>query len=376
MTNVSVSPLADTPDLESFRRELDALHARTKAKMGQEDLDYIDRVDRWSRYAMWAGRALVALSPEPITFLLGVTTLAIGKQLQATEVGHTVLHGAYDRIVSEDGSPHRFDSKTWMWLTPIDEEAWRDEHNVRHHQYTNIVGRDPDCEYGFVRLNDEVPWQKAHRFQLVHGLLSWFAFGFHMNAHATGLVDHWAREKDDYAVLDPDDPNAVEDAYRKAFRKWKPYYLKELVVIPLLTGPFFFKTLLGNVLSELMRDLYSAATIWCGHVGEETAAYPKGTRAGGRANWYRMQAESANNFEVPLPVSMLCGALDRQIEHHLFPKLPTNRLREIAPEVKDICERHGVAYRTDTWGNTLRKALRQIWRLQSKKSAAQVEASC
>ena len=356
--------------LESFRRELDALHARTKEKLGQEDLEYISAVDRWSKAAMWGGRALVALSPGPLSFLAGTLTLAIGKQLQATEVGHTVLHGAFDRIESEDGVPHRFNSKTWNWLTPIDEESWREEHNVRHHQYTNIVGRDPDVNFGFVRLNEEVPWKSVHRHQLAGGIFSWFAFGFHMNAHATGLVDLWAQDPKDYAVLDPNDPEAPKEAYRRAFRKWTPYYLKEFLLIPLLTGPFFFKTLLGNFVSEVMRDLYSAATIWCGHVGEETAAYPEGTRAGGRANWYRMQVESANNFEVPHFASMLCGALDLQIEHHLFPKLPTNRLREIAPEVRDICERHGVTYKTDSWGATLRKALRQVWRLQSREPAA------
>jgi fatty acid desaturase len=49
--------------------------------------------------------------------------------------------------------------------------------------------------------------------------------------------------------------------------------------------------------------------------------------------------------------------LDRQIEHHLFPTLPPARLREIAPEVRAICERHGVAYKTDTWRRRLQKAL-------------------
>ncbi len=73
-----------------------------------------------------------------------------------------------------------------------------------------------------------------------------------------------------------------------------------------------------------------------------------------------MQVESANNFEVSRPVSILCGGLDRQIEHHLFPTLPPPRLREIAPEVRAVCERWGVEYKTDTWGRTLRKALAHI----------------
>jgi linoleoyl-CoA desaturase len=358
----------DRPTLESFRRELDALHERTRPKVGSEDLEYITRVDRWSRIGMWTGRALVALSPDPITFALGVAMVTIGKQLQATEVGHAVLHGAYDQILTGEGAAHRFNSKTWVWLAPIDEASWRDAHNIKHHQYANIVGRDPDVASGVVRCNQEVPWESAHRHQLANGLLGWLFFASYMNAHVTGLVEHWSKERKDYTVLSPDDPDAGRKAYASALRKWKRYYLKELVLIPLLTGPFFIKTLIGNLLSEVLRDVYTAATIWCGHIGEDTAAYPKGTRAGERANWYRMQVEASNNFEVPLPVSMLCGALDRQIEHHLFPRLPTNRLREIAPEVRAICERHGVRYRTGSWGNTLFKALRQTWKLQADPS--------
>lgn len=76
-----------------------------------------------------------------------------------------------------------------------------------------------------------------------------------------------------------------------------------------------------------------------------------------------MQVEATNDYEVSLPVSILCGGLDRQIEHHLFPTLPPPRLREIAPEVKAICARHGVRYRTDTWGRTLRKAFAHVARL-------------
>jgi NADPH-dependent stearoyl-CoA 9-desaturase len=64
-----------------------------------------------------------------------------------------------------------------------------------------------------------------------------------------------------------------------------------------------------------------------------------------------------------LPISILCGGLERQIEHHLFPSLPPRRLREIAPEVQAICEKHGVAYKTASWGKTLRKVAMQIARL-------------
>jgi NADPH-dependent stearoyl-CoA 9-desaturase len=82
--------------------------------------------------------------------------------------------------------------------------------------------------------------------------------------------------------------------------------------------------------------------------------------------------EAANDFEVSLPVSILCGGLDRQIEHHLFPTLPPQRLREIAPEVRAICARHGVRYKTDTWRQSLRRVFAHIARLSRSGSPGDV----
>ena len=116
-------------------------------------------------------------------------------------------------------------------------------------------------------------------------------------------------------------------------------------------------------MQKLGRDVYSAATIHCGHVGEHTSSYPKGTLPQNKGERYAMQVEATNNFEVPWLTSVFCGALERQIEHHLFPTLPTNRLREISTEVREVCEAHGVEYRTGSWGRTLYQALAHIARL-------------
>ncbi len=56
----------------------------------------------------------------------------------------------------------------------------------------------------------------------------------------------------------------------------------------------------------------------------------------------------------------------------MFPTLPPERLREIAPEVRAICEKYGVAYKTDTWGATLKKALGHIDDLSSQGGVREV----
>jgi linoleoyl-CoA desaturase len=69
----------------------------------------------------------------------------------------------------------------------------------------------------------------------------------------------------------------------------------------------------------------------------------------------------------------LCGGLDRQIEHHLFPRLPPNRLREIAPRVRAVCEAHGVRYLSKGWFSTLREVMGELRNL-SRPTAVPLDA--
>ena len=61
----------------------------------------------------------------------------------------------------------------------------------------------------------------------------------------------------------------------------------------------------------------------------------------------------------------MSGNLSHQIEHHLFPDLPSNRYAESAPRVRALCERFGLPYTTgpllrqtaSVWKRVLRLAL-------------------
>jgi NADPH-dependent stearoyl-CoA 9-desaturase len=355
----------------AFGGELDCLKKKVFAKVGAEDVARVKRLDRFSRAMEIVGRVLIHVSPEPITFGLGVVALWLHKQLQATEIGHTALHGAYDGLEGAE----KYQSKSFAWDVPIDEESWRAGHNVKHHGNTNVAGRDPDIHFGTVRLTTQTPHAEHHRWQLPLTLfLIMPNFAFWMNPHFTGLTDVFFSNglPSELDVLPDRSKESVRLAWKRTLRKYVPYYFRNYVFFPALAGPMFWKVMLGNFLAETMRDLYSAATIFCGHVGPETKSYAIGSRAKSRGEWYAMQIEATNNYEVSKPISILCGGLDRQIEHHLFPTLPPERLREIAPEVRAICEKHGIAYRTDTWGRTLKKALAHIKELSREGGARAV----
>lgn len=355
--------------LRAFGDRLDALKERVSAEIGSEDLIYIRRVRGVSRFAEWTGRALIHLSFEPLGFLLGVGSLWVHKQLEATEIGHTALHGAYDGIEGAE----RYESKTFHWKVPIDERSWHRGHNGRHHGATNVAGRDADIHFGPVRLTEHTPHHVHHYWQLPFALLVlWPNFTFGMNLHFTGAADYlYGNDREDgFDFIHGRTPATRKDVLRRTFRKFVPYYFKEYVALPLLAGPFFWKTMLGNWMSEVMRDVYSAATIFCGHVGEDTAEFEEGTRPASKGHWYAMQVEASNNFVVPWVLSVFCGGLDLQIEHHLFPKFAPERLRQVAPEVEALCAEYGVEYRRDSWPRTLKKALARIAQL-SRPTAAE-----
>jgi fatty acid desaturase len=347
--------------LESFGRAIDRIKRDAETRVGEEDLRRVRRLRWLSRGCEVVGRTAIHFCFEPIGFTVGVLALFVHKQLEAAEIGHTALHGAYDRL-----GDARFHSQSFRWRIPIDEATWRHGHNVRHHGNTNVAGKDPDIHFGPIRLTEHTPWRRVNRFQVPFALLVLFPnFTFLMNLHFTGVSDAWFDNGRGGMDFLPDRSwKTLLLAHGRALRKYVPYYAYEYGLFPMLaafTAPgSWWKVLLANWLSEVLRDVYSATTIICGHVGEDVAAYPEGDKASGRGAWYARQVEAANDFEVSPSLSVLCGGLDRQIEHHLFPKLPPQRLREVAPLVKQACEEHGVRYNTASWPATLKKAFAHI----------------
>ena len=359
------SRLSYTERMRCFGEAIDEIGNKVQAEIGEQDVARLCRLNRFSRSMEVVGRVLLHFSFEPITFLAGVGALWIHKQLQAIEIGHTVLHGVYDHLKG----PEHLRSKTFSWDTPIHEDSWRQGHNIEHHHFTNVAGKDPDMNFGPARLTERTPHKWFHHLQFPF-LMAILGpnFTFFMNLHFTGLNDIYFGNglADECHGKTNRSWKVIREAHLTALRKFAPYYLKNYLFFPMLAGVMFWniwmfwKVLLGNWMAETLRDIYSAATIYCGHTGEDVADFPHGTKARGKGEWYAMQVAATNNFEVSRPISILCGGLDRQIEHHLFPKLPPEKLREIAPEVRAVCNQYGVTYRTDTWWNSLKKALHHM----------------
>ena len=105
--------------------------------------------------------------------------------------------------------------------------------------------------------------------------------------------------------------------------------------------------------------------IMCGHFPEGVETFEQGALVAeeSRGEWYlRQMLGSANISGSPL-FHVLAGNLSHQIEHHLFPDLPSNRYAEIAPAVRQVFERHGLRYHVAPMPRQLASAWHKVFRL-------------
>jgi len=84
----------------------------------------------------------------------------------------------------------------------------------------------------------------------------------------------------------------------------------------------------------------------CGHFPEgvetfERASIPENET---RGEWYVRQMLGSANISGSSLLHLMSGNLSHQIEHHLFPDLPSNRYAEIAPRVRALFEKYDLNY--------------------------------
>ena len=147
-------------------------------------------------------------------------------------------------------------------------------------------------------------------------------------------------------------------------RKSRRQLIKDYLVFPLLALPFganALAVLAGNVLANLLRNLWTFLVIFCGHFTERAAVFSKESVAGeSRGHWYLRQLRGSSNLEGGRLFHILTGNLSHQIEHHLFPDIPARRYADMAPRVREICATYGVPYNT---GSLPRQLLTVAWRI-------------
>lgn len=338
-------------ELEAFGQELDALRRRTLDDLGESDARYIRRVRAAVRFCCWSGRALLMLGWFPPTWLLGTALLGLGKILENMELGHNVMHGQYDWMNDPELSGRSYE---WDIVGPAD--FWRHTHNHVHHTYTNVLGMDDDVGYGVVRLFPEQRWKPFYRFQPLWVTIQALLFQYAV------AIQHLRLDKLVKGRISKEEVKPLAAQLGgKLLRQWgKDYVLFPLLA--LLLGANAMAVLVGNLVANLMRNLWTFLVIFCGHFTEQTLVFPAQVLEGEtRGHWYLRQLRGASNLTGGPLLHILTGNLSHQIEHHLFPDLPARRYAALAREVQDIAARYGQHYNSGSLSAQFLTVLRRIW---------------
>ena len=347
-----VSPIAhlSAEDIEALGRELDALRDQVVSTRGERDAAYIRKVIGVQRRLELGSRAVLLASLFPPAWLVGTAGLSIAKILENMEIGHNVMHGQWDWM--RDPTIH---STTWEWDNATPSDMWKHSHNQVHHKYTNVLGKDNDLGYGIMRVDEDQRWSKFYLGQPLYNFLNACLFEYGIAAYDLELGK---------ALKGRADKVELKAKAKRVMHKIRKQATRDYVVHPLLSGPSFLPTLAANATANLVRNIWTHSVIMCGH-------FPKGvetfTRASivdeTRGEWYLRQMLGAGNISGSKALHMMTGNLSFQIEHHLYPDLPSNRYQQIAPQVQEIFERYGLTYVTGSFPKQLASAWATIFRL-------------
>ncbi len=387
------SPLARlSPDqIDALGREFDAIRDRVRADLGERDRRYIESMIAMHRRLAVISRALLLASRYRPAKLAGTAALSAAKILENMEIGHNVLHGQWDWM-----NDPRIHSSTWDLDTASTAEAWKHSHNYVHHTFTNIRGKDKDLGYEIMRIDPLQKWHPVYLFQPFYNLLLMAFFEWGVAVH----------DLDFEAIRDGTKSKAQIKRELAGIRdKAKSQIVKDYIAWPLLSGlamaaldlaletrggkgrrrrgrrrrggvagarqrphaggrPAVRSTAAADATANLARNVWAYAIIFCGHFPDQTYTFdPAEVEDESRGGWYVRQLTGAANIEGGPLFHVASGNLGYQVEHHLFPDLPSTRYAEIAPQVKDICERYGLPYNSGPFLQQLGMVQRTILRL-------------
>jgi fatty acid desaturase len=365
-------------DYRAFAVDVEALHARLKADLGEADLAHLRKMIRWGRTLTVAGYALAWPFPNPLAAIL----IGLGNMGRWACVTHPIMHRGYDAVPNV---PARYTSRQFAlgwrryldWLDWLHPDAWAHEHNQLHHYHTG-QREDPD-------IVERNAWFIRHR--ALPRPLKWLLVGLLM---ATWKISYYAPNTF-FALKQQRRIRAQTPAQAKAnplpsmgtIKRWAipgekvmlpvtawgieyylrcvlPYGLVRFGVIPALFLPLgagaWFAVLVNSLLAEIVANVVTFVTIAPNHTGDDV--YRFDGRCKSRAEFYVQQCAGSVNYPGGSDVQdFLQGYLNYQIEHHVWPDLPLLKYRQAKPELQAICRKHGVPYIEESVFKRFRKTL-------------------
>jgi fatty acid desaturase len=244
--------------------------------------------------------------------------------------------------------------------------SWHHQHIIGHHQYTNVFLADPDIPYrvdgDLRRIVGDQSWVSVYKWQWLY-LPILYAF-LALKVRVSDITDTWlARTSGPMRVNFYDSVLIRIFAVKGSWIFWR-------TVLPLMYLPITWQKYWALwLITEFTSGLWLAWNFEVSHLapealfpdiitGEEAAslATKKSAQAANAVkyapgqkvvpkSWVVTQIESSVDYGHDSPLTTWwCGALNYQIEHHLFPGISQYHYPALAPIVKEFCRENNIRY--------------------------------
>jgi fatty acid desaturase len=365
-------------DIRDIGSRLSAIEKEHRDSLGTGDADYIKSLIRAQRTLDLIARIATA-SSSTVAVPAGAM-LAMAKILENLEIGHNVMHGQWDWM--NDPEIH---SSTWEWDNTGPSSGWKHSHNVVHHTYTNIIGMDNDIGYGVLRVTRDRKWTPMAAFQPLINIVLASLFEVAVGFYDVDLGRYFAGRQS----WEETKPRLLDTVKKVGRQVGKDYVLFPAVAAAvgyLLPGKGSGRAASATkrakaavktaVIGNIARNVWAYAVIFCGHFPDDVETFTRRTLdEETRDEWYLRQMLGSANFRGGTVLSILSGNLNHQIEHHLFPDMPSNHLAQISAEVERIAEEYGLPYNTDSFPKQLLQVQRTLLKLSLPNHMLRADAS-
>jgi len=201
---------------------------------------------------------------------------------------------------------------------------WVDTHN-RHHGKPNQVSLDPAIEYALLAFSEKEAAEKT-------GLPKWL-----VRVQAIFFIP--------LSMLYPISMRI--DSFRYILRNRYKYRAIEAFTLIAYFPVYFlllylsmglWESLLFAVVHQSVLGLYLSCAFAPNHMGMPIVSENE------TPDFVRHQVLTSRNIKGPRIVNYLFGGLNYQIEHHLFPRMPRNRLRQASLIVQKFLQEKSIDY--------------------------------
>lgn len=320
----------ETKDLlESTKAKLEVLDGAKAYTQLRQDVMKAGILDR--AYGFYAITSLIVFSGFFFTlYMIYITSLSLALAFWSLVLGVFIvqigglIHDSGHRAIFNSSKMNDILGNFCGFLVGMGYYSWNLTHN-KHHAHTNEEDEDPDLElplHSFTRKrlkSEKGIWKLLSRYQ---------AYLYFPLRTVVSFSRRWS--------------NVAYFKKKKSGEVWWEIILWSLgmffwFILPFIIFPFS-KAIVIFVLVHISTGFYMSNIFAPNHKG--MPQIPKGTKI----SFLEHQIMTSRNVYNNWFNDTLYIGLNFQIEHHLFPNCPRNKLHKITPYVLEICKKMNLEY--------------------------------